>query len=465
MRKFKSIKIIHNIVRRADYVFLSEFFRFIGIFVCEGILIEKPNDRTRAEKNTRYDACIYVGQMEVPENDDSLLSKIVDREEYKELIKNLPPDTIYFSSYYDKATDISAVMRESVEKQVEVLESVLNAVLTCIFQKVEREIFDFNSLIKIYVENHIALHSINLQYFQKKPSIAVEKAEVSFINAHKELYKLYEKKKYKEEMDSYCKYAILWTEVKVNLANSYEEKRVSFPINDLAEKCYNLCEEYPDFVNARVLHGICYEPFKNRANDALAVFRSVLDLIDDECFSAPVYYWMGRRYEDGSRNTRTEEQMKTCYTRANKKKVKFRNLFKLAVIARNEKDYENALELFDEIIERLETKSAIDFKDPLEIEYEFKVYNQQCYIYYQQREYTKVIKLGEKALEMIQDDSIDKNRYFKILYGDVASDYRKILKKRLNLSTLHRLLEESFRRIGLVEKANEYLKRMKENES
>lgn len=47
INKFRSIKIIHDIIHRIDYSYIAEFFRFIGILVCEEILVEPGKEKSR----------------------------------------------------------------------------------------------------------------------------------------------------------------------------------------------------------------------------------------------------------------------------------------------------------------------------------------------------------------------------------------------------------------------------------
>lgn len=465
MRKFNSIKIIHDIVHRADYVFLSEFFRFIGIFVCEGILFEK-NDRTEAEKNAKYDIWVFVGEKELSSSGaGELLNQITDNTEYSKLIGSLPSQTIFFPPVCGEAggTDILAIMNESDQRQQESLKLLMEKISYMIFEKIDRDALDFDGLINIYVKNRIVLSSINLQYFQGKPSLAVRESRDSLIKACEGLQCLSMEERFRGEMDSYYRYAVLWTKVKANLASKYErEKLFAFPIEELADECYQLSADYPDFANAIVLLGLCHEPFRNRVNSALSAFSTALKFIDNNCFSAPIYYWMGKWYEDTRQMPR---QTKMSYERANKKKEKFRTIFKLAVIARDEGDYRKALELFNTILMRLKSKSAIRFEDPLEIEYIFKTQNQQCNIYYKMHEYTKVIELGEKTLDLLREETVDQNKYFSVVYGKDVDKYKKILIEKLKPNLLYHLLSESYAKMGNPEKASEYRKLEEENES
>ena len=105
MCAIRSVKIIHDIIHRADYIFLSEFLRFIGVLVYEDILFEREIDKTSYEKKTQCSACVFIGERSLsPENSD-LLAPIVDEKEYGDLIGRLPEDTLFLYKEGQEPTD------------------------------------------------------------------------------------------------------------------------------------------------------------------------------------------------------------------------------------------------------------------------------------------------------------------------------------------------------------------------
>lgn len=263
--------------------------------------------------------------------------------------------------------------------------------------------------------------------------------------------------KVKNEAVMHYKYAVLWCSVKTNAACDYQNDIAYFPINGLAEQCQKLCREYNGFTNAKILLGMCYEPSVGSGNEALMAFNQVLKEINKSCFASAVYYWMGKRFETF---TGKEEDAAKCYELANKHKEKFRNYFKLAVIERNKGNYDKAIGLFNVILCKLERKLNMHFVDPLELEYAFKVYSQECYIYSRMNRHEKVIEMGEKAI-WLREEVIDKDEYFCLFYEKEASKYREVLKKRLKLITAYRLLTETYRELRNKEKEKEYFEKWK----
>ena len=72
MKTLKSIIIIHDIIYRMDFAYLAELFRFLGIFVCEDILVEMDAEQILERYNsTDYDAYIFVGNREITDKEEN----------------------------------------------------------------------------------------------------------------------------------------------------------------------------------------------------------------------------------------------------------------------------------------------------------------------------------------------------------------------------------------------------------
>ena len=452
IRNFKSVKISHDIIHRIDYCYLAEFFRFMGILVCEDILVERiqnGDERTNIERGTDYSANIYVGEKQLGTEDEQALG--ISADEYRKWIGTFPEQTIYLSSeaiwtmlgYDNKNQDIftrKLICRLPECKQKVLMERLLSEIMGEAFADVDlgRSVAGrLKNLIDIYVENKIWLHSLNLQYYRKS-NLPAKDAKSAFLKCHEEVKNLLELMK-GTDVEHWYKYAWLWSEMKVDMACDYEGAVLYFSIDRLSERCEKLIEEYTWFSNAKILLGLCFEPALNRTNRALLAFADALQDIKSECFAAPVFYWMGKRYE---RYLDNREDAIKCYNLAEKSKSKFRTIFKLAVYARDEGNYKEAIELFNMIIDKLNMKKRLDFTDPLELEYLFKAYAQKSYIYNKNGEDVRAIGAAEKA-EEIRNKYIDKNKYFDMLYGDQAETYREILRERLNLDMVEWFINDS----------------------
>ena len=461
----KSVMLIHEIAHRIDFSYLAEMFRFLGVFVCEEILLNEGFEETLTENKGNCDVYIYVGSREISKEEEEVLGCTMEK--YSRLTNILPSDTIYFGDILSNK-GMNRPLAEggfpkpidqcfSIEQNTGLIYDFLEEVLRLAYKETYNFKVDqsWQNLLQVFIQNRLYFHSMNLQYYPKQPSDGIGSAKKAFIEGYRQLVALGEN--VKNEAVMHYKYAVLWCSVKTNVACDYQKDIAYFPINGLAKKCQELCKEYSDFTNSKILLGMCYEPSIGSGNEALMAFNQALKEVNKSCFASAVYYWMGKRFETF---TGKEEDAAKCYELANKRKEKFRNYFKLAVIERNKGNYNKAIELFNVILAKLERKLNMQFADPLELEYAFKVFSQECYIYSRINRYEKVIEMGEKAI-WLREEVIDKDEYFSLLYGKEASEYREILKKRLKLTTAYRLLTETYRELRNKEKEKEYFEKWK----
>ncbi len=466
MKTLKSIIIIHDIIYRMDFAYLAELFRYLGIFVCEDILVEMDEEQILERYNsTDYDAYIFVGNKKITDKEEKLLGCRI--EEYAGLIGKLPEKTVYFSDCWNncglgRSLSTSGFPEPAhicldEKQQTVLLLDVIHRVLEQVDGKgIDADISELLSgLVEVYTQNNLMFHSMNLQYYSKLPSIAVKDAKEAFIQAYTQILGC-KKQGIDDKVAMHYKYALLWCAMKANNACDYQRDILYFPLVELVEQCKGLCEEYKDFTNAKILLGLCYEPSSGSGNEALMVFRDVLQEMGNVCFTSPVYYWMGKRFESFNGK---EKDAEACYINANERKEKFRNYYKLAIFERDRKGYDKSLELFDKILDKLEWKLENDFADSLELEYAFKVCTQKCFIYYHMKNYAATIEMGNKVIEII-NDKIDNSKFFEMFYGDKAPDYKEILRKRLSLKTVYQLLMEAYSDLMNKEKVKEYKQKL-----
>lgn len=461
MNKFKSVKITHNVKQRIDFSYLAEFFRFIGIFVCEEIMTE-PDEKTKAETHTVYSACVFVGKRELQEEDADILN--ISVEDYGDMIAGLPVGTVYLNDFVPDSEEglNCTIINLEPEEQKSILHDFLDGLLETVYEPGDAESFgaeQLKELIDIYVKQKIWLHSLNLQYYGRRPSEVISKAEDCFLTSQDAIQKTLEGKKNKNESYLY-EYAMLWCQVKANSACHYNREILYFSIEKLSERCRKLYETFPGFTNALILLGLSYEPSSCSANEAVIAYMRALEEIEQECFASSVYYWIGKRYEAyrDKRNKAYEN-----YALAYQRRPKFRNIFKLAITARDKGDTAAALKVFDRIPARLEEKRRMHFTDPLELEYLFKVYFQQSLICYQNEDYVKAMEYGLKGKD-VWEKEIDESHYFEALYGEgkVADDYRKVLRKRLGIVKEYWILVDCCLKAFDKESAERYRERARD---
>lgn len=460
--QFDSVEISHDIVHRIDFCYLAEFFRFIGIFVCEDIFIER-REKTEIERKTNYSAQICVGHKEVSAEQAQTWHMSAD--EYGKIVENMPNRTIFlynlqtFKNLEENDKQPVLLFHQPVDLQKAALKELMGEVLGCVLGSHEDGIkaaAEIGLLVDIYAERRLCFHSMNLQYYHKKPSDAVEEAEQVFLSAHEDVKKALDE--IAEDHGRYLyHYALLWCEVKMNDACSYNGDILYFIQEKIARRCRELCERYPKFCNAKVLLGLSYEPSVNSVNQALQAFQSALPDIHSKSYAANVYYFTGKRYE---LFWRMKDRAEQCYLLAEQCKPKFRPLFKRAILAKDKKEFDYAIKLFEEIINRLRLKMEQKYADPLEMEYLFKSYTQESYIYYKTERYMEAIQAGQRAIRTLED-FVKENRYFNDFYaGSDAEHFRNLTKSRMDLRAVDQLLAKSYREISDEENAKFYRERV-----
>jgi len=483
MNKFKSVRITHNILQRIDFSYLAEFLRFMGIWVCEEILTEQLDGMAEGTENrAAYSAEVYVGSRILREDEAGKLK--ISAAEYKTMINGLPEKTVrlyespfWSEGYREEGNDELTAVRDGgvyaqerliisfeKEKQKAILRDFLERLLETVYEPQDAERFgagQLDDLIAVYVEEEIWLHSLNMQYYANRPSEVIEAAEKGFLKAQEAVGKVLDNKKGRNEQYLY-EYAFLWCQVKVNSACYYNKEILYFSLEKLSERCRELGRKFPEFSNAFVLLGLCYEPSAGSANEAVAAFMQALDKIESQCFKSAVYYWIGKRYES-FRDRR--DMAEVNFRKANECRVKFRNIFKLAIAAKDKGETEKALALFEEIADKLAVKKEMKFTDPLELEYLYKVYFQQSYICYVEKDYIRAIRYGLKCIGVLEE-KIDESEYFEALYVDkeTADCYRRVLRRRWNVINEYRVLADCYAKTFDRDRAEQYRVKAKELE-
>ena len=335
---FKAVRIIHNILTRIDFSFLAEFFRLAGIYVVE--CIDNEDDESPYQNNENcFDITIDTcGSEKAFDYGPSL-----NFEEIKNKI------------------DIEKNIRHwSDDNQVKALETVLEQTALLLGETPPGT--SWKTLIQKYVFYDIMLHSLNLQYYFKKESYVIINSEMVFYALQHEIQQLLETGYWGGEEKRYLEYAQIYCQVKSNAARKFMGQSFEFPTEELADECRACINRYPDFSNLKVLLGLCYEHDPFYAPIAIRAFAIALEEEDEYCYASHIYYWIGRQYEAYQANWGDAVQN---YQLSYERKHKYKNKYKLAIADRVEGNYEEAIEKFSWIINKLENKMKLSMLDPL----------------------------------------------------------------------------------------------------
>lgn len=433
---FKAVRIIHNIITRIDFSFLAEFFRLAGIYVVECI----DNDEDESPYQNRED-CFDVTIDTCGSNKAFEFGPAIDFGEIKAGIS------------------LNGNIRQWTQaQQVGALKNVLEQIAISLGEPLPGEVWDI--LAQEYVMYDLVLHSLNLQYYFKKASFAVENAQNIFYVVQRELEADSERLNVRDWSYQHLEYARLYCKVKVNAGCKFMDQVFEFPIEELAEECIKCINKYPDFSNLKVLLGLCYEHEPIYAPMAIRALAHALEEENAYCYASHIYYWLGKQYEAYKANW---EDSVENYNASYKRKHKYKNIYKLAVAQRVAGAYENAIDLFKSIIDKLQEKIKLNMLDPLEIEYYFKSEAMISTIYFSDlKNYLGAIEYGEDLFRSYEQ-LVDTGNYYIQFYGGKAESYRHLTKQRLDTKRVRSILYYSYHYLGLEEKALRYMN-MKDHE-
>lgn len=427
MSRINSVQIIYEPIYRADCTFISELFRFIGIFSYETNSLE--------EISSNFDLYIYIGYKTQIDELVKLDKKVICLYDELNIVEQ-------------KENYLPIFRRFTKEKQEQILISLLEILYG------QDRAKEFKYLAEIYVQNDLVVYSTNLSYYSRSKSFALENTKKVLSGTYEQLNDLLAREEYSDTVKSHYEYARIWCKVKANLAHHYQNEDYIYLIDKIAEECESLQQKYKDFMLLKVLKALCYEPSKHNVKDALLAFKDALSSIENAQLLSEIYYQVGKCYNYD------EELAKHSYELSNKKNKNIKSTFKLAVMDRNERQYNRAIRLFDEIVQQLEKKNREGITTPTEIEQLFKAYAQIALIHYKIDNYNKAIEHGLKALE-IRESLLDRNEYIKIFYGEKSEQYIKLIQSRLGVKSVYLVLSESYRRLLNKEKAEEYFEKLK----
>lgn len=440
----KSVIIIHKIDDRIDFLFLAEFFRFCGFYVGEKTIqtITSIEDMY----NKPYDVYIWIPPVE----DRLKIPNFIEQQNKHEML--------YFQEIRRNILSIEEKDAEIKDIEITNKKSLLKECLEKM--KISISVSDsvWNSLVNIYVDNDLMFASTSMQYYSMKNSFAIQDANAHFLNAYNQIIEIIRND---SDINRNARYAKLWLAVKINSTCEFQKKSLYFEPSELVEECKKLFYEHTDFSNVKVLEGLCYEHSTDKGIDAIYSFKQALRTEYCMEYSAAIYYWIGKRYEAYKVRQNVAE---SYYQAAYNTNPKFRNIYKLAVFAKNRNDFESTQIYFAKIIDILVETAKMNMLDPLELEYAFKSYQQMCHMYYDKCtdisiKYEKIVYYAQAAIGIRK--LIDSSIFYDRLYGKEKADiYRDISRRRINLNSIYLMLSNLYsdiKEFNLAEKYKELI--------
>ena len=438
-KEIKSIKIIHDIDNRIEFIFLAEFFRLCGIYVGEYIheMIYENREICAKDINPddQFDVDIYVGKEKLPRDEFGL--DVID-------LGTVIADLDDIEEYYH-------IIELSVQSKLAILKRLLLKMVSILEGK--NKGFDYNVFVligEVYVEKNLTLYCANIQYYRMQYEKQSETA-AAFSEAYKMLKRIEG-----HNADRHIVYAKLYCASKTNSACFFGKYLFEYKVEELARECNELIKEFPDFSNARVLLGLIYQHSLEYTREAVSTFEAALRWEKDYSYASHIYYWIAKRYESYEKG---KNRAKENYEKAYNKKKRFRNIYKLAMMCRKAGEYEKALEYIDMILMHMEVKLKKKYMDPLEIEYYYKVNSSASQICCASiQDYDRAIRYGENAVQI--HDYLKSQRFYDEFYREESNEYRELSKRRMNLNRVYQYLAISYGKQGKEGKSNSYWKKM-----
>ena len=454
MKNFKSIKIIHNIENRIEFLFFAEFFRLCGIFVGEYIYYAPGYVENIERRDTEdEDSIREIEYAREPQDEcDAELYVGLDISDFMGFFSN---NTVFLKKSWDLVlgnvySEHFSGLGDGIQEKILCL--VLKE-LACVLEEkgILLDLKTFNTIGQIYVKYHLMKYLADMQYFRVYCDKHTKALRV-FSNVESQLR---EKCNNTQKNNRYYNYARIYCASKANSAGIYNRLGIPYAVDELANECKKLINLETDFSNASVLLGLIYENLPAYSHEAIKAFKQALETVEPYRYAYHIYYWLGKRYEAYDSRLKYAEKM---YLRANDHKERFRNFYKLGMINFKLNQYEESVEYFKKTLQQLTLKKQEQYLDPLEINYYYKSSSMISYIYcFCREEPEKAIKYGILAKSLIEN--MDENRYFEDFYKDEAAIYWDITKKQINEKKIYQYLSISYRRLGNIEEADRWRQR------
>lgn len=398
MRNFKEAILYYDIEDRIEYQLYADFLRLAGIFVWEKCTLFESGDQIAQE--------------------------------------DAEPETLIFSVQSREPSGIGYISDKTIQ------EMSLNGLLDAWKDLLEETEYKqaFQKLLDIFVNEDLLRAGATLQFFRKKDEL-VEKAGECFEHACRRFQKLIENNEDVAD-NKHIRYALIYCGQKANLARNICRMPGYMSTSVLAEQCLDLIDKRPEFSNVWVLLGLVYEFVNEKVLDAVDAFKRAGEAIGDRPYASSIYYWLGKRCENLSKEQSLSNR---AYRIAYRMDQKYRVIYKVAWCYEMKYDYENAAKYYRECLNRIRKKEKL--VDPLEQEYQFKTLVKLGYIYLKELDLPKCISLFQEALELrgyIQQgcDAVNEyTKYYYELYGkEEAAHYIHLELSRMQTAKIDQYL-------------------------
>mgnify|MGYP004564076899 CR=1 FL=1 len=387
----ESVKIIHSWNQIKEYRFLADYFRLLGVHVCDCTL---KSERLSPD----FDAVI-------------ILKNSIDNDSLEIL-----------EEHYPNAIEIEASNEEiEADFNANYLKDILKVINEKVRSLSDVEVEIMKQIAEIYSEYNLSYHRNAYNYFYNNQTI-VRHAQDAFIDAYIEVNKSVANKK--ETVHWF--YSAAYLSRCINETCVFLDQSFLLSISNAMDFLDQALKLEPTFNNAYLLKGMIAELDSNLKKDAEAYYSIALEQMYGKRYASYPYYIVGRYYEKVKKK---REKAVELYTRSlNLNNFEYRAIYKLAMLERKKEKYTSALERFKMICNILSDKQAENYLQPREYEYLFKAYLEMGTIYgdylFDIEHYKESVRKRDELCDMVRDIT-KQNRAYDEIFKESARKFRK----------------------------------------
>ena len=408
---FTSVKIIHKWEHAKEYRLLADYFRLIGVFVCDCTL-------KREKFSDDFDFVF-------------LLDKDFDKKDIEEVKRQYstegkPLKIIKLEEL--KNVTLNEESKEGKEKLKNYIYECLNKLEKVIpvpdKNVVDKEMKILKEIADIYVKHRLCYY-LNMYRCIPNKRETVQKAQDSFVNAYINLAE-------NEPKTSQVYYALANLAKYMNRTCALLGEEFLLETDMILEWIDQALELEPIFDNAYLLKALVTEMDPAYKIQSKIYYENAMERIGKKSYSSYSHYLEGKYYEMILNET---SRAKICYTKSLEiNKLEYRTLYRLAIIYEKEKEYIKAIEALKSICNILNEPETGKKLQPKEYEYLLKAYYErakiQGYYLFNKKEYDANVESVRQLLDL-KDSSV-----YEDLFGEEGKEimnqmnqyYRTILR-------------------------------------
>lgn len=418
----ESVKIVHDRLTGGEYRFLSDFFRFMGIYVFDCIMEEN-------QVPTDYSAVIIINK--------NILEK----------------DLTNLKSNYPHAIVLGTDLLKNKENCLDwLICELMRGDANDSKVDMERNQEDLLSAASIYLSHELMKERNSYAYLYTNRRL-VENAKSVFLNAYEATMEYFEQKD--NQVSRYFFFFQMELIRCVNETCWFLNDRNFFDTKAVLNYIRNNMAQYFNFSNFNLLMGMLCEIDIQYQIDAGKYYKFALESVKSKAYGSFCYYKLGRYYEKTKRDW---EKAIEYYQKAHILNGKsYRVLYKIAIYYEEiQKDPQRALLYYRRICEILKEKEEKNYLQEKEYEYLYKTFFRIAEILRKARQYPEAVEYYRRIIELNQ--KLDSpNQLYEEIYGADARERQVTTKKRLGLSRVYERLINVYKKTGKEDKISEIM--------